>query len=62
MEQYLKMNLTKAGWKSEYTQKDANLLWSNMDRPTDYNQLAKGQFYNHINGSHHLTSKNYLHE
>lgn len=63
MEQYMKTNLAKAGWRGDrcVSQHDAQLLWANIDRSNDYRQLKKGQFYNHLNGSHHLTAKDQLH-
>lgn len=64
MEQYLKMSLNKAGWKNgnSLQNQDVKLLWANIDRPTDHLEIGSGQFYNHISGTHHLTTKNGLHQ
>lgn len=36
-------------------------MWANIERPTDHTRLEEGQFYNHIAGTHHLTTKDGLH-
>lgn len=38
------------------------MLWSNIDKPSDYNQIKNGQLYNHLNGSNNITSKDKLHD
>jgi hypothetical protein len=63
MVRYLRRNLTRSGWQASKNLKDnAQLVWSNSDRPTDYTDVKAGQFFNHIKGSHRLTSKDNLHE
>lgn len=64
MEKYLRTNLARIGWSSQSnnTKNDANLIWSNIDKVSDHNDLKDGQFYNHLNGSFHLTNKDKLHE
>lgn len=63
MEKYLKMSLTKIGWNTDTKSSTVSpkLLWANVDRASDYISIKKGQFYNHLNGSFHLTSKDKLH-
>lgn len=53
MQEYLRRVLQK---KSE-----GEVLWANIERPTDHTKLEEGQFYNHISGTHQLTTKDGLH-
>lgn len=64
MEGYMKKNLIKAGWEEQQdNQKNApGLLWANIGKANDFNDIREGQFYNHLNGSVNLTNKDKLHE
>lgn len=64
MERYLKTNLARVGWSenTKASDKPPNLIWANIDKPSDHQELKEGQFYNHLQGSFHLTNKDKLHE
>ena len=64
MERYLKTNLTRIGWSenNKAGSNTPNLIWSNIDKASDHQELKEGQFYNHLHGSFHLTNKDKLHE
>lgn len=62
MEDYLRDNLKRAGWSEGEGKKDVNLLWSNIEKATDHQHLKDGEFYNHIAGTAHITSKDGLHK
>ena len=64
MQRYIKDTVIKKGWFNPKNDNSnlARLIWSKNDNKNYYSSLKQGQYYNHINGSFNLTSKEKLHE